>query len=241
MNDTWPAPFDYAKSSGCIEIRLRLDFLATRLGANLAGIASPRVIEIGIGTGDCTTLLAARFAELTALDIDAQVCQRVAERLRAAGLPMPKMICAAVETHRFEGRFHAIVLQNILEHLDDPVTMLQSLRQILEPSGRLYINVPLAHSLHRLMGVELGMIDRADALAESDIRYGHRRVYTPDLMLEHIEGAKLRAAYQMPYYLKPFSTAMLEGLSEAQHIALFDLGRKIPELASYFYVEAALP
>ncbi len=91
------------------------------------------------------------------------------------------------------------------------------------------------------MGVELGMIDRADALAESDIRYGHRRVYTPALMLEHIEGAKLRVAYEMPYYLKPFSTAMLEGLSEAQHVALFALGRKIPELASYFYVEAALP
>lgn len=241
MTESPSTPFDYAKSSGCIEIQLRLGFLATRMEENLAGIASPRVLEIGIGTGDCTELLATKFTEFAALDIDAQVCQRVAERLRAAGLPMPKMICAAAEEHCFEGRFHAIVLQNILEHIDDPVAMLQSLRQVLEPNGRLYINVPLAHSLHRLMGVELGMIDRADALAESDIRYGHRRVYTPALMLEHIEGAKLRVAYEMPYYLKPFSTAMLEGLSEAQHVALFALGRKIPELASYFYVEAALP
>ena len=241
MNDTRPTPFDYAKSSGSVEIRLRLDFLATRLDANLASITSPQLLEIGIGTGDCTTLLAARSGELTALDVDPMVCRRVTDRLRAAGLPTPRVICAAIEQHHFQGRFHAIVLQNILEHIDDPVAMLRSLRDILEPKGRLYINVPLANSLHRLMGVELGMIERADAFAESDIRYGHRRVYTPDLMLGHVASAGLRTVFEMPYYLKPFSTAMLEGLSEAQHAALFELGRKLPALASYFYLESALP
>ena len=241
MTDPKRANFDYAKTSGLTEIRLRLDLLAERLRANLAQTQSPRVLEIGVGTGDCTMMLAASYNDLVAVDIDSDICRAVTKRLRAAGLSEPKIICTPVEECRFDTRFDAIILQNILEHIADPVAMLRQLGKILSPNGRLHINVPLANSLHRLMGVELGMIARADALSEADLAYGHYRVYSPDLMREHIESAQLRTDFEMPYYLKPFSTAMLQGLSDEQHVALFALGQKLPQLASYLYLEVTLP
>ena len=174
------------------------------------------------------------------LDLDPTVCKRVAKRLSDAGHAPDRIICAPVEDHTFDQHFDAIILQNILEHIEDPVSMLTNLRDLMTPSGRLYINVPLAHSLHRLMGVELGMIPSADALSESDIEYGHFRVYSPELMRDHIQCAGLRQVYEMPYYLKPLSTRMLQDLSDEQHRALFRLGQKMPDLASYYYAEATL-
>jgi SAM-dependent methyltransferase len=238
VTDPKRADFDYAKTSGLTEIRLRLDLLTERLRANLVKVNSPRLLEIGVGTGDCTMMLAGRYENLTAVDIDPGICRTIGQRLRKAGRPAPKIICAPIEECRFDTLFDAIILQNILEHVADPVTMLRQLGKILTPNGRLYINVPLANSLHRLMGVELGMIARPDALSETDLAYGHCRVYSTDLMREHVESAQLRIDFEMPYYLKPFSTAMLQGLSDEQHAARFALGRKLPQFASYLYVEA---
>lgn len=240
MSKGTTSSFDYTQTSGLAEIRLRLEFLANRLSERLAAEPAPRLLEVGIGTGDCTMMLASMFSDVSSIDLDPIVCKRTTERLENAGRSGLKVICAPVEAHAFDGRFDAVILQNILEHIEDPVAMLRRLREILTPEGRLYINVPLAHSLHRLMGVELGMIPAVDALSESDIEYGHYRVYSPDRMRDHIQRAGLRRVFEMPYYLKPLSTEMLRALSDEQHRALFSLGRKFPDFASYYYTEAGL-
>jgi hypothetical protein len=84
----------------------------------------------------------------------------------------------------------------------------------------------------------MGLIGRPEELAESDIRYGHCRVYTPPLIREHIRLAGLNICHEQPIYLKPLPTAVMTPLSMEIHKALFSLGQKFPEWASYLYLEA---
>src|SRR3712207_8661366 len=45
--------------------------------------------------------------------------------------------------------FRSIVMVRVLEHLDDPVGILQKLERFLAPQGQLHLVVPNARSLHR--------------------------------------------------------------------------------------------
>lgn len=49
------------------------------------------------------------------------------------------------------GKFGLVTLNHVLEHLEHPVEVLRGLRRVLNPAGRLYVEVPNAHSLRALL------------------------------------------------------------------------------------------
>ena len=59
----------------------------------------------------------------------------------------------------------------------DPVGVMRRIASWLLPGGRLHVVVPNSASLHRLLGVEMGILSAPDDLSERDKAYGHRRVY----------------------------------------------------------------
>lgn len=61
------------------------------------------------------------------------------------------------ETFKYPIRFEVIEAGFILEHVDDPRLVLTRLHQFLEPNGRIFIAVPNARSLHRLLGREANL------------------------------------------------------------------------------------
>ena len=85
--------------------------------------------------------------------------------------------------------YDRIIMLNMLEHLAEPVDMLARLSNCLSNRGSIHITVPLAGSLHRWLGVEMGMIHRVDELAQSDVELGHYRVYMPEMLRDHVTAA----------------------------------------------------
>jgi len=73
----------------------------------------------------------------------------------------------------------------MLEHVEDSVEVLSDVRAW---GKRLIMLVPNALSIHRLVAVEMGLLEAPDAFNELDQRLGHRRVYHPDLLYEHIRN-----------------------------------------------------
>lgn len=74
------------------------------------------------------------------------------------------------------GDYGAALCLGVLEHLDDYKGMIDFLFKF----DRFYITVPNADSLHRHIGVSMGMLDRVDSLHEGDHSIGHERVWTFD-------------------------------------------------------------
>lgn len=46
------------------------------------------------------------------------------------------------------GSVHAVVLQNVLEHLPDPAVVIAEVHRVVEPGGYLYVEVPFVQGFH---------------------------------------------------------------------------------------------
>ena len=104
-------------------------------------------------------------------------CVRPITRTRwleiSAVAPMPLMPRLAAE------RFDTIVCLNVLEHIEDDVTSLRSMRALLQPGGRLVLLVPALPALY-------GTLDEA---------LGHFRRYRPAELAAKFTDAGFRLAH----------------------------------------------
>jgi len=233
--------FDYSKNRGSPEVSLRLELLRERL-KYLSKKSHARILDVGVGSGDITLMLLKHFKDITCVEYNMKNCSYAIERLNESNLRRIKFIYSKIEGVKFsKDAFNHIILQNMLEHLKDPVKVLRKLSLCLDSNGYMHISVPLANSFHRWLGVDMGLISRINGLSKTDIRYGHYRVYTPALLRKHIGLAGLRITYEKSFYLKPFPSSVLSGMPLGIHRALFSLGEQFPEFAAYIYLELRKP
>jgi SAM-dependent methyltransferase len=236
MKTEW-STFDYTQVKGIPEVALRVQMLHDQL-QELAGETQPDILEVGLGAGDGTLMLAQQFEHLTCIDADPETCTQVLDRLEENRLDHVQFTASTIEDAELEqDAFDHIVLMGILEHLKDPVSVLKALAPSLRSDGRIHITVNLAHSLHRLLGEAMGMISNVEELSDSDIRLGHYRVYTLDELVGHVTEAGLEVLYEQPFYMKPLPTSMLGDVPMEVHQGLNVLGQRYPEFASYVYLE----
>ena len=161
--------------------------------------------ELGPADGQMTGMLLEHFDELVSVEGSSTYCDRLREHY--AGQPKLEVVCSLFEDYRPGRSFDTVLGTHILEHVDDPVSVLAAAR---EWGQRLIMLVPNALSIHRLVAVEMGMLERPDSLNELDQRLGHRRVYNPDLLHEHVSEAGWRVRDSGGVFLKPLSNGQIE-------------------------------
>jgi len=240
MPDPAFGSFDYSLIQGIPEVRIRIRRLQERL---LAKSGEGRMLEVGLGAGDVTLMLSDTLrlrgkGSLTCVDLSEENIELARTRLGQERAAQVRFCCAPIETAPLDGTFDDIVLLGLLEHLENPVPVLERLRSLLAPNGILHVTVNLAHSLHRLLGVEMGQISDVEALSANDVRLGHYRVYSLPQLRGHLQAAGLAILQEEPFYLKPLPTSMLTDLPMALHEGLEKLGERFPEFASYVYLTA---
>lgn len=134
------------------------------------------VIQMGYGDGAVVEFVLKRVAEVTIVEGD----QRLADRARRHhdGQPTVHIIHDFFETFRLKKPLADLILGNhVLEHVDDPVGVLEQTRTWLKKGGTALFTVPNATSLHRRIGVRMGLLKTVYDLNEQDHRVGHQRVY----------------------------------------------------------------
>lgn len=227
--------FDYSIHNNLPEINIRTGLLYERM-KELVG-KRQKVLEVGLGSGDVTLLLLKIFEKVVCVDSDEKSYENLVKRINEEDLSRIKFINSRAENVDLtNSKYDNIVLFNILEHVEYPSKFLRKLSNSLSKNGTMYIVVNLANSIHRQLGVQMGIISKTTELGESDIKLGHYRVYTKQLIRKHVRESGLEKVFEQPFYLKPFPTKMLP-LSMEIHRGLDLLGREYPELASYIYME----
>ena len=137
------------------------------------------------------------------------------------------------EDFETDEKFDVIIMGFILEHVDDPLFILNKFKKFLKPDGSMYIVVPNYEALNRLIGFEAGLTDRLHFLSDSDIALGHKRLFTVETLREIINESGLKADGIEGIFLKPITTKQMESLNFSEKIfhALMKLGKNYPELS----------
>lgn len=141
----------------------------------MAGHLGPRVLEVGCGVGEFTRTLLGR-ERVVSVDLEPQVIEVLRNQL--TGHPEWSGVVADLADPELPSRlghqhFDSVTALNVIEHIEDDVAALRSLRAVLPVGGKAAVLVPAHRALY-------GAFDAA---------VGHYRRYTTRELAERLHKA----------------------------------------------------
>jgi len=193
-------------------------------------------LELGIGHGLVLDTLREKFKQVIVLEGANSLVQEYENKYDNV-----EIIETYFETFSTEEKFSNIGMGFILEHVDDPAAILKKYAGLLAKNGRIFIGVPSASSMHRILAKKAGMLENLEEMSETDYAFGHKRswVYEKWHTLLKNTGFKIEKAYGIAF--KPFTTDQIDSLNVDPRImlALDDLSNEYPELANTLFFEVS--
>jgi SAM-dependent methyltransferase len=144
------------------------------------------------------------------------------------------------EEYETTKQFDVIEMGFVLEHVDDPFFILKKYKKYLKDKGVIFIAVPNARSLHRLIGFEAGLTDDIYKLSEYDINLGHKRYFDLDMLSKMVIDSGYKIIKSSGLLLKPITTSQIAQLNWQSNIinALLKIGDDYPEISNGILIEA---
>lgn len=196
-----------------------------------------KVLELGYGDGLLTAALQCSGLMIELLEGSSILAQRAASLY--PGLVVHNGLFEQFEP---EQPYSTILALHVLEHLDDPVLMLQRLFSWLKPGGRLVIVVPNKNSIHRQLALRMGLIAKLDELSPRDHLVGHQRVYDFSTLEQHVAQSGLRLVTRFGSFLKVLPNSMMLEYSDDLVQALDGISDDLsPELLANIGLVAERP
>lgn len=189
-----------------------------------------RALELGCMDGMMTSLLMKDFDNLLVVDGSELAIERLKENINSSNIDT---MVGLFEDVTIESKFDTIIMGHILEHVDDPVSILEKFKNNLSYGGRIIISVPNAKSFHRMAGVRMGLLESIYDLNENDRLIGHKRVYDFDSLKSDIDAAGLSIIFRDAYWIKFLSHKQIEETWDQKLIeAYMELGHEFCENAA---------
>ena len=139
--------------------------------------------------------------------------------------------------------FDYIILSSVLHELDDPQKMLRAIHQLCGTDTIVHINVPNANSVHRLIAIEMGLIEDLHEQSDQMKKMQRRRTYDIDLLKEEVERAGFTIIDSGSYFVKPFTHLQMQKcldmgiIDENVIVGLEKLIKYIPQFGAGIYAD----
>jgi len=196
------------------------------------------VLDIGSADAFMAEALSPFFQRIVAVDGSAELIQRAQARLGPRS--NVELVHALVEEFDTAERFDLVLLSFILEHVSDPAAVVSKAARFVSPQGSLFVMVPNARSLHRRVGVTMGLLVKLDDFSDEDRRQGHRRVYTEERLRADLEAGGVRVLEMGTFFIKPLANIQMQQLDLRIADALFEVSRDLPGLGSMIYARCQI-
>jgi len=182
-----------------------------------------RILEMGYGTGLITR-------ELLAANVPVEVVEGSPALRDHAMAEHPGL---TVHLGMFESfvpdePYDAVLALHVLEHVDRPGDLLSHITSWVKPGGLVVAVTPNARSIHRMLGVAMGLQDNLDDLSERDHLVGHQRVYDLAWLSEEMTSAGLELVSDFGYFVKPLANSQMLGWSRAVLDGLNAISDQVP-------------
>jgi len=159
-------PSDYYAFSGVqnplvAQLRRRWEGGKVRLYRKLVGDGDKRILDVGCADGRFLGLLrdfGAPGWEPVGIDIDPEAVERCREQGFEAHVARMEEFQAGT------GSFDAVIMLQLIEHVDDPIRICERVFALLRPGGHFIVETPNLAGLHRMLRERGFEIVRTDAL-----------------------------------------------------------------------------
>jgi len=211
-----------------------LDFDAVYTRATARRIAAhvrrgDRVLEAGAATGLMTAALVQAGAGVLALDRSASYLQRLVARGLAG---VDTAVCDLDGDPLPDGPFDHVVATNLLHELADPAAFLARCSGVLAAHGLVHVSVPNPTSLHRLVALELGLLDDLGSLSARAEGLSTRRMLDLEALRAHAAHAGLAEVAATGVVCKPLPNSLMEQLPAEVLDGLDRVSHRVPELCA---------
>lgn len=200
--------------------------------------SSGKVLEVGSYYGAFTERILEHFTDLTCVEVSDEAFQKLKEKIGNRAI----LHNDAIETITSLEKYDVIIATHVLEHVDNPVEILENLLSLLTPNGIIFVVVPSATAASRQIAVEMGLISHLTAVTEAERQHGHRRTYTLDTLKRDAREAGVQSLSVGGIFFKglanfQFDLAINSGIVSDQYLeACYSLGDKYPELCASLFL-----
>jgi len=143
------------------------------------------------------------------------------------------------ENFTTDKKYDAIEMGFVLEHVDDPKLIVSKFSKFLNENGVIFISVPNARSLHRLIGYHAGLLSDLYKLSEYDLQLGHKRYFDLEKIENLITSCGIKIITKKGLMLKPITGDQIKQLGWNKNIisSLMIIGENYPEISNCIYIE----
>jgi 2-polyprenyl-3-methyl-5-hydroxy-6-metoxy-1,4-benzoquinol methylase len=148
-----------------------------------------------------------------------------------------------LETIDLPRRYDNVVLTHVLEHLDDPVSVLRRVnKEWLTESGRLFLVCPNANAPSRQIAVKMGLLTHNAAITPAESAHGHRITYSLDTLERDAVAAGLRVVHRSGIFFKALANFQWDRLLNTDIISAeyldgcYMLGQQYPDLCASIFL-----
>jgi len=144
------------------------------------------------------------------------------------------------------GAFDLVILSGVLHEVSQPLALLESAKRFCSAHSQLHVNVPNAKSFHRLLALEMGLIESLYQLSESQRALEQNNTFDLDSLSALLQEAGFVVGDAGSYFVKPFTHKQMQSLIDREILSrtmldgLMRLSKYFPNNGSEVYVNARL-
>ena len=197
------------------------------------------LLELGSFKGDFTKRFLPFFKDITCVEVSDEAIAIAQAKFG----DQIKFVNSLFETANLPTKYDNIVLTHVLEHIDDPVSVLKRINdEWLSDNGRFFLVCPNANAPSRQIAVKMGLISHHAAVTPAEKEHGHHITYTLDTLERDAKAAGLKVVARSGIFFKALANFQWDRLLQTDIISpeylegCFELGQQYPDLCSSIFL-----
>ncbi len=197
------------------------------------------LLELGSFQGAFTKRMLQYFKDITCVEASDEAIKISQKELKEK----VHFIHSTFEKVALTKKYDNIVLTHVLEHLDNPVSVLKRINEEwLSDDGRFFLVCPNANAPSRQIAVKMGLISHNAAVTPAEEAHGHRITYTLDTLEREVKSAGLKVVLRSGIFFKALANFQWDKLLQTDIISqeylegCFQLGQQYPDLCASIFL-----
>lgn len=197
------------------------------------------LLELGSSKGSFTKRFLPYFEDVTCVEASNEAVKFSSDQFGER----VKIYNDVFENVILPNKYNNIVLTHVLEHIDEPVKVLERINdEWLSDSGRFFLVCPNANAPSRQIAVKMGLISHNSAITPAEKEHGHQVTYTLDTLERDAKAAGLKVVHRSGIFFKALANFQWDKLLKTDIISkeylegCYQLGQVYPDLCSSIFL-----